>query len=142
MRIPAAFFLLLAALTAFPQNKTRDWKPASVAAIDYSEDEKVVPRSHMVKRQGCQGGLGCYDKVEDQPLHVPLKIATYHFETADTTYLARITVKYGNGRERPLNVTLHGKTQIDIEGMKIHVLQDDGKETKLDIVEKVANTAR
>jgi hypothetical protein len=117
MKIRAALFtVLLLAHTSFSQDKARNWKPATVAEIAYSDDEKVIPRSHMVKRSGCQGGIGCYDKVQDEPTHVPLKIATYHFETADMTYLARMVVKYGNGREKPLNVTLHGKTQIDVEG--------------------------
>jgi hypothetical protein len=28
--------------------------PATVSEVTYSDEEKVVPRSHMVKRQGCQ----------------------------------------------------------------------------------------
>jgi len=141
MKTTALFIsFLLFGSNAFSQNKTRDWTPATVAEITYSDEEKVVPHSHMVKRQGCQGGIGCYDKVEDEPVHIPLKVATYHFETTDKTYLARMVVKYGNGREKPLNVTLHGKTQISVESMKIHILDDDGKDVKLDIVEKVAAT--
>ena len=130
--------LLLSASTSFAQGKPRDWKPATVAEVTYSDDEKVVPRSHMVKREGCQGGVGCYDKVEDEPTHVPLKIATYRFETTDTSYLVRMVIKYGNGHEKPLNVTIHANAKIAIEGMKIHVLDDDGKDVKLDIVEKTA----
>jgi hypothetical protein len=132
---------LFFATTVFAQRKPpRDWKTATVAEVTYSEEEKLVPRSHMVKRQGCQGGIGCYDRVEDEPSHVPLKVGTYHFETPDTIYLVRMVVKYGNGHEKPLNVTIHGKTQIAVEGMKIYVLDDDGKDVKLDIVERIAKT--
>lgn len=134
------FMFLLFASPASRQNKPRDWAPATVTEVTYSDEEKVIPRSHMVKRQGCQGGIGCYDKVVDEPMHVPLKVANYRFETTDTSYLVRMVVKYGNGHEKPLNVTIHGKTQIAVEGMKIHILEDDGKEVKLDIVEKTAKT--
>jgi hypothetical protein len=109
--------------------------------VTYSEEEKVVPHTHMVKRQGCQGGIGCYDTVQDEPTHVLLKVANYRFETNDIEYLVRMVVKYGNGREKALNVTIHGKTQIAVEGMKIHALDDEGKDVKLDIVEKTAKTA-
>jgi hypothetical protein len=52
--------------------------------------------------------------------------------------VVRIIVKYENGHEKPLNVTIHGKTQMAVEGMRIHVMDDDGKDVKLDIVEKTA----
>lgn len=71
-------------------------------------------------------------------------MAVYRFETEDVTYTVRKVFKrncsISCGGERPLNVTIHGKTQIDVEGMKIHILEDDGKEVKLDIVEKTAKT--
>jgi hypothetical protein len=141
MKTTALFVFLLLASTTYAQSKGLDWKPATVAEVTYSEEEKVVPHTHMVKRDGCQGGIGCYDKVEDEPTHVPLKVATYRFETADITYTVRMVVRYGSGREKALNVTIHGKTQIAVEGMKIHVLDDEGKDVKLDIVEKTARTA-
>ena len=135
----SAFFLFASASLA--QNKpSHDWMPATVSDVTYNDEEKVIPRSHMVKRQGCQGGIGCYSRVEDEPTHIPLKVANYRFETSETSDLVRMVVKYGNGREKPLNVTINGKTQIALEGMKIHVLQDDGQDVKLDIVEKIAKT--
>jgi hypothetical protein len=144
---PATMLLasLLFSSIILGQNKARDWKPATVADVTYTDDEKVIPRSHMVKRQGCQGGIGCYDKVEDEPTHIPLTVAVYHFETEDTIYTVRKVFKkncaISCGGERPLNVTIHGKTQIAVEGMKIHILDDDGKDAKLDIIEKSAKTA-
>ncbi len=135
---------LLFASAAFAQIKVRDWKPATVAEIAYSDDEKVIPRSHMVKRPGCQGGIGCYDKVVDEPTRIPLTVALYTFETEDITYKVRKVYRkncaVACGSERPLDVTLHGQTKIAIEGIKIHILEDDGKDVKLDIVEKIAKT--
>lgn len=146
MKPPKALLtFLLFASTVLPQNKpTRDWKPATVADVTYTDDEKIIPRSHMVKRQGCQGGIGCYDRVQDEPTHIPLVVAVYHFETEDVIYTVRKVYKkncsISCGSEGPLDVTIHGKTQVSVEGMKIHILEDDGKEVKLDIVEKSAKT--
>jgi len=114
---------------------SRDWKPATVAEITYSDDEKIVPRSHMVKRPGCQGGIGCYDRVADEPLHIPLTVILYRFETAEMTYTVRQVIKK-NGT--PLSVTLHGTNKISLDGMKIHVLDDEGRDVKLAVVEKIA----
>ena len=58
--------------------------------------------------------------------------------TVRKVYKKNCTMACGN--ERPLNVTIHGKTQIAVEGMKIHVLDDEDKDVKLDIVEKTAKT--
>jgi hypothetical protein len=52
-----------------------------------------------------------------------------------------MVIRYGNGREKPLNVTIHAQTQISVEGMKLHILEDDGKEVKLDIIEKAATVS-
>jgi hypothetical protein len=138
VKLALAVLTLFVSSSEFATNKPRDWQPATVTEVTYSADEKLEPHSHRIKREGCQGGIGCYDTVQDEPTRIPLKVATYHFETDDKIYLARIIIKYGNGREKPLNVTIHGKTKVDIEGMKIHILDDDGKEVALDIVEKSA----
>jgi len=89
----------------------------------------------MVKRTGCQGGIGCYDRVADEPLHIPLTVILYRFETADMAYKVRQVIRK-NGT--PPSVTLHGTTKIALEGMKIHVLDDEGKDVKLTVVEKIA----
>jgi hypothetical protein len=144
MKVPTFLASLLFATTVFAQAKARDWKPATVADATYTDDERIIPRSHMVKRQGCQGGIGCYDKVVDEPLHIPLTVALYTFETEDIAYKVRKIYRkncaVACGAERPLDVTLHGQTKIAVEGMKIYILEDDGKEAKLDIVEKVAKS--
>jgi hypothetical protein len=135
---------LLFSTAVFAQANARDWKPATITEIAYSDDEKVIPRSHMVKRQGCQGGIGCYDKVVDEPTHIPLTVALYTFETKDIAYKVRKVYKkncaVACGSEMPLDVTLRGQTKIAVEGMKIYILDDEGKEVKLDIVEKIAKT--
>jgi hypothetical protein len=113
----------------------RDWKPATVVSMDASDDEIVKPRSHMVKDPNCQGGAGCYHSEPLDPVHIETTILLYQFETADTIYKARHVIrKNGKG----LDVTLHGQTKVATDGMTLHVLDDDGKDQKLTIVEKIA----
>jgi hypothetical protein len=122
-------------LPSLAQVKDRDWKPATVADIAYSDDEIVKPHSHMVKRPGCQGGLGCYDRVQDEPIHIPTTVILYRLETADMIYSVRQII-HKNGK--PLNITLHGQTKIAVEEMNAYILDDDGKDVKLPIVQKAA----
>lgn len=126
---------VLCCLPCAAQVKHSEWETATVDKITYAQDEKVVPRRHHVKRPGCQGGIGCWEWIEDEPLRIPLTVILYTLETPRMTYSVRqITNKNGT----PLNITLHGKTQIATEGMTAHVLDDSGKDVKLPIVEKVA----
>jgi hypothetical protein len=92
MRIVLVGLLLLVLPASWPTfaSKPHDWQSATVTEVTYSADEKLEPHSHRVKREGCQGGIGCYDTVQDEPTHIPLKVATYHFETDDKIYLARM----------------------------------------------------
>lgn len=65
----------------------------------------------------------------------------YRFETPDMIYVASqrcyngaMKVKY----KCPLNITLNAKAKIAIDGRKIHVLDDDGKDVELDLALKEA----
>jgi hypothetical protein len=127
--------VLLACSSCFAHTKQREWEPATISKISYSEDEKIIPHRHHVKRPGCQGGIGCWEWIEDEPLHIPLTVIRYSFETPTTVYSVRQIV---NKNGTPLNITLHGQTQIAIEGMTVHILDDSGKDVKLPIVEKAA----
>lgn len=46
-----------------------------------------------------------------------------------------------HSRTRAPNLTVNGKTKIAIEGRDAHVLDDDGKDVKLPIAQKIARTA-
>lgn len=131
-RLPA--FILLACLPCAAQTK-REWQPAKVAAINSSDEEIVKPHNQMVKRPGCQGGIGCYQSVAAEPLHILTTVFLYRFESTGTTYLVRQTIRRN---AKSLNVTLHGQTQIAADGMDLHILDDSGKDVKLPIVEKTA----
>lgn len=105
---------LLICLPCSAQIKQRDWTPATVAEITTHDDEIVKPVSEV---------------------RIPTTVTIYRFETAEITYLVR-NVTRRNGK--PLNVTLHGRTQVAADRMSLHVLDDAGKDVKLPIVEKIA----
>jgi hypothetical protein len=82
-------------------------------------------------------------RVVDEPTHIPVTVAVYTFETEEITYKARRVYRkncVSCGTEGPLDVTLHGTTKVAVEGMKMRVLDDDGKEVKLGIIENAAKS--
>lgn len=75
---------------------------------------------------------------------VPITRTFYWIQTEDMTYVLgpAITPCGRVLRRCPylLNVTLHGKTKIAIDGRNAHILNDDGKDEKIPISEKIART--
>jgi hypothetical protein len=108
--------LFLSALVTLAND--RQWKDAKVANItSESGGAAVVPL----------GGL---------LVGVPITKTFYWIQTDDTTYvLGPITTK-----RQLLNVTLYGKTKIALDGHNAHILDDDGKDKKLPIAQKIALT--
>ena len=100
----------------------RDWKPATVAEITSEDTEIDKPNS----RTG-------------QPFVILTTTILIRLETPDITYIVRQIIRR-NGH--PLNVTLHGETKISIDGHDMHILDDDGKDVKLPIVQKIAKTEK
>jgi hypothetical protein len=108
--------LILAVLfSTVASAKDRQWKDAKV--IDITSERGgaiVVPIAAIVG--------------------VPIAKTFYWIQTADTTYvLGPVLTKH-----QILNVTLHGPTRIALEGNSVHILDDDGRDRKMPIVEKVA----
>jgi hypothetical protein len=137
MKILSIFVLL--SLAAVSAAKPRDWKTAIVAEITSADSEKDIPRTRFVHRPGCQGGLGCMESVPTEHLIIQNSTLLIRFETPEISYLVRQIIR----REgHPLNVTLNGQTKISIEGHDLHVLDDEGKDVKLPIVQKIAKLER
>lgn len=131
MRILALVFVLLRA-TAIQAKTERQWKDAKVANITSSiQDNGAVV--------GTIGTTVVGGRVQTSETY-------YWLETEDITYVVEIS--YNPFRSRmaqpngghPLNVTLHGKTKIVIDGTNAHILDDAGKDVKVPIVLKVART--
>jgi hypothetical protein len=67
---------------------------------------------------------------------VPITKMYYWIETDDTTYVLGPVIT----KRQALNVTLYGKTKISVDGNKAHILDDDGKDKKIPIAQKIART--
>jgi hypothetical protein len=72
----------------------------------------------------------------------------YWIETEDMIYVLQYAYNPAvkapwpgqHSRSRTPNVTLNGKTKIAIDGRNAHIMDDDGKDVKVPIFEKIART--
>ena len=116
MRSAALLFLLLFSSIALAN--TRQWKDAKVVNITSSGAGTVsAPVGTMTVR-------------------VPITRTFYWIETDDTTFVLGPAIT----KRQLLNVTLYGKTKIAVDGRNAHILDDDGKDKKIQIAEKIART--
>ena len=124
MRTATLVFVILCASVGL--GNTRQWKDAKV--IDITSDTGGAAAAST-------GTLS---------VAVPINRTFYWVQTADTTYVLgpAITPCGRVFRRCPylLNVTLHGKTKIAIDGKNAHILDDEGKDEKIPIAEKIART--
>lgn len=116
MRTLALTLALLCATAVF--GAPRVWKDAKVANI------------------GSQNGGNAVIPVNGMLLGVPITKTYYWIETDDTTYVLGPAIT----KRQLLNVTLYGKTKIAVEGHNAHILDDDGKDKKMPIAQKIART--
>ncbi len=111
-----ALVLVLSASVAFANN--RQWKDAKVANITSERGGNAIAPV---------GGL---------LVGVPITKTFYWIQTDDTTYVLGPAIT----KRQALNVTLYGKTKIALDGRNAHILDDEGKDRKLPIAEKIART--
>jgi hypothetical protein len=121
----ALIFVTLCAQGALA-NK-REWKDATVVNIvDGAQNSGVVVAPIGTMLAG-----------------IPLTTNTtlYQIETDDMVYILSYTFNpLVNWRNRPPNLTMHGKTKIAIDGRNAHVIDDEGKDIKVPIARKIART--
>jgi hypothetical protein len=116
-KLVVGFWLLLASVaTASP----RKWQDATVAGISYNSSNAGTASIPV-------GGI-----IANVPITV--NRTYYRIVTQDTTYILVLVNK-----KHPLNVTLHGKTKIAVDGSNAHILDDAGKDVKVPIAQKIAN---
>lgn len=110
----AAAVLLCLAMTALGATP-RTWVDAEVANITTGQRTgyAVLPLG---------GGL----------IGAPLTAVRYFYWIQTPDKIICVSRK----NQHPLNLTLHGKTKIAIDGSRAYVLDDDGKEVKMDIMSK------
>lgn len=63
-------------------------------------------------------------------------VTYYTIDTGDMLYVVGC-VPRGTLRYKCPDITVHGKTKIAIEGRDAHVLDDEGKDRKVPIIEKI-----
>ncbi len=116
---PASLLSLLLFTWAATAN-TRQWQDATVADITYNSSNGGTATIPV-------GGITA---------QVPIIINRiyYRIVTPNTTYILVLVNK-----KHPLNVTLHGKTKIVLDGSNAHILDDAGKDVKVPIAQKIAN---
>jgi hypothetical protein len=126
MRIKTLIFVILFATAA--SAKDRHWIDATVAGMGTSTSDAGVAVVPV--------GTGLYG------VKIRQTFMYYRLETPDVTYVLSqhceqsLRVKF----KCPVDITLHGKTKIAIDGRNIHVLDDAGKDVELQLVQKIART--
>jgi hypothetical protein len=113
------FAVLSSSIALAKDHRARDlqWKDAKV--IDITSEKgggaAVVPIAALV------GG--------------PISKTFYWMQTDDTVYVLGPVLT----RSKLLNVTLHGRTKLAIDGGDAHIVDDYGKHKKIRIVERIAS---
>jgi len=116
MKLAALIFTVLCSTFALAGN--REWKDAKVVNITSENGGAVAaPVGTMV-------------------VGIPITKTFYWIQTDDITYILGPAIS----RRQLLNVTLNGKTKIATDGHNAHILDDDGKDKKMRIAEKVARS--
>jgi hypothetical protein len=109
------FFLLFSSVSLA---NTREWKDAKVIKIS------------------SESGGAAAAPIGGMTVAVPIVKTWYYIATEDTVYVLGPAIT----KRQMLNVTLYGKTKIAIDGKNAHVLDDEGKDKKMPIAEKIART--
>jgi hypothetical protein len=122
MRTTALIFFFFCAFVVSANN--RSWKDAKVVNITSDNNGAVAAST---------GTLA---------VAVPITRTFYWIQTEDMTYvLGPAVTPCGRLLRRCpyiLDVTLYGKTKIAIDGKYAHILDDEGKDEKVPIAEKIA----
>ncbi len=130
MRRVAFIVVVLCACVALAND--RHWKDAKVVRITSSSENNGVV-------VGTTGTTAVGGVVKTNTMY-------YSIETDDMIYVLDYSYSPAvkapwpgqHSRGRTPNVTLNGKTKISIEGHNAYILDDDGRDVKLPIFEKIA----
>jgi len=66
----------------------------------------------------------------------PIVVTYYSISAGDMLYVVGC-IPRGTLRYRCPDLTVHGKTKIAIDGKDMHILDDEGKDRKVPILEKI-----
>jgi hypothetical protein len=111
-----AVLMVLILFSSVAVANTSQWKDAKVTKIS------------------SEGGGAVAVPVGAMMVGVPITKTFYWIETDDTVYVLGPAIS----KRQMLNVTLYGTTKIAIDGKNAHILDDEGKDRKMPIAEKIA----
>ena len=117
-RIFSLALLLILLSTAFAKN--RDWINVEVAAITSNTSDRGTAAM----------------PIGNATVNVPISVTfTYYLLTTPEMKYVLAT-----RNKKVLNITLHGHTKLALDGDKAYILDDGGKEIKLELVRKELRT--
>jgi hypothetical protein len=123
------YFTVLIAIfcaSALSLAKNREWQDATITNAETGRAGSIAVGS----------ASGTQYSATAVGIAAPLLVTYYTIETKDLTYVIAC-VPRGTIRYRCPNVTVHGHTHVAVEGRDLHVLDEDNKDRKLPIIEKI-----
>ena len=128
-RLLTLFALVCSAAALF--GKDRNWQDATV------EDARTGSAGSMAVGSVTGTGSGA----SGWSVAGAIIVTYYSIRAGDMLYIVGC-VPRGTVRYRCPDLTVHGKTRIAIEGRDAHILDDEGKDRKLPIIEKILEQSK
>jgi hypothetical protein len=120
-----ALLLLCFCTLALAKDSPREWKTGMLVDVTMEKNSKLVGSLN-----GANGNVhgGITQRRDD---------STYHYiDAGDLTYIAKRTLTHR--RDKQVKVTVNAPVKYAISGDDLYLLDEDGKEHKLSIEEKIA----
>ena len=116
--------LCLCALV-YAKDKPRDWKTGTLLEVSMEKHSRLVGSTH-----GSNGTInGSIHERRDDSTY-------YHIDAGDLIYIAKRTLT--SRHDKQLKVTTNAPIKYALVGDDFYILDEDGKEHKLSLEEKVA----
>ncbi len=120
LRIAGLFAFSFAVLPAAAASGVRQWHHAGVTEVSYHTAQGAllnIPAGHATT-----------------PVRTWVNTITYHIASEGTTYVVVLVNK-----RRPLNIKVQDKIKVSVDGRKLHILDDVGKDIKVSIHRQFQN---
>lgn len=120
-----ALLLLCFCTLALAKDNPREWKSGTLVDVTMEKNSKLIGAMN-----GANGNFsrGITQRRDDSTY--------YYIDAGDLTYIAKRTLTHHHDKQ--LNVTVNAPVKYAISGNDLYLLDEDGKEHKLSIEEKIA----
>jgi hypothetical protein len=125
-------FAVMVIVASAASAKNRDWMDAVVS------DARTGSAGAVGMTTGTATSTGATSTGMATTVAVPVDQTYYWIATKDIIYVVSCFPRAISNGWRCPNVTVHGHTRISIDGRNAHILDDDGKDRKVPIVQKIA----